>query len=146
MMKTTLKILSLVLVFAITAAVLLSCGTPTPEPKTLWDSATYKENTSIGTGAKTLTVTVEVEENSVVLTVKTDKENVADALVEYGLLDGTTSEQYGLTVYTVNGMYVDFTEVNAYWAIYVNGEYALTGASFIEIKDGDSIKIAYEKF
>ena len=56
------------------------------------------------------------------------------------------SEQYGLTVYTVNGMYLDFNTVNAYWAFYVNGEYALTGASFIEVKDGESYKIAYETF
>ena len=146
MMKTTLKILSLVLVVAAIMATLLSCGAPAPEPKTLWDGATYKEDATIGTGEKTLTVTIEVEENSAKLTVKTDKDNLADALLKYGLVGGETSEMYGLTLYTVNGMYLDFNEVNAYWAIYVNGEYALTGASFIEIKDGDSIKIAYEKF
>ena len=143
-MKKNAKILSLVLVLLFAVSALFSCGEP--EPKTLWDDATYKEATTFGTGAKTVTVTVEVEENSVVLTLKTDKENIADALLEHGLVGGESSEQYGLTVYTVNGMYVDFNTVNAYWAFRVNGEYALTGASFIEIKDGDNIKIAYEKF
>ena len=143
-MRKTVKILALALSFVLAAAVLLSCAAP--EPKTLWDSATYKEDTTIGTGSKCVTVTVEVDENSVVLTLKTDKENIADALLEHGLIDGDVSEQYGLTVYTVNGMYLDFNTVNAYWAFYVNGEYALTGASFIEVKDGDSYKIAYETF
>ena len=62
-------------------------------------------------------------------------------------LEGTEfSSPYGLYVKYVNGIKADFNVDSAYWAFYVNGEYALTGASFIEIKDGDSIKIAYEKF
>ena len=146
-MKKIAKILGLILVLSLAVCALFSCGKPAEEdPVTLWDSATYKENTSFGTGAKTVTVTVEVESNSVEFTVKTATAHVADALLEHSLIGGDMSEQYGLTVYTVNGIKADFNVDSAYWAFYVNGEYALTGASFIEIKDGDSIKIAYEKF
>ena len=145
-MKTTARILTLILVLALALSACVSCRGATEDPETLWDSATYKENAAIGSGEKTVTVAVEVEENSVEFTLKTDKANIADALLEHSLIGGDMSEQYGLTVYTVNGMKVDFNVDSAYWAFYVNGEYALTGASFIEIKDGDSIKIAYEKF
>ena len=145
-MKKSLKIFSFVLVLVLAVSVFAACGEPEAPTATLWDSATYKENAEFGTGAKTITVTVEVEENSVQFTVKTDKANVADALLEHSLIGGEMSDQYGLTVYTVNGIKADFNVDSAYWALYVNGEYALTGASFIEVKDGDSIKIAYEKF
>ena len=144
-MKKMTRILGILLMLALIISSLISCG-ETEDPQTLWDGATYKENASFGSGEKTVNVTVEVGENSVVFTVKTDKGNVADALLEHSLIDGDMSEQYGLTVYTVNGITADFTVDSAYWAMYVNGEYALTGASFIEIKDGDNIKIAYEKF
>ena len=135
-MKKSLKIFSFVLVLVLAVSVFAACGEPEAPTATLWDGATYK----------TITVTVEVEENSVQFTVKTDKANVADALLEHSLIGGEMSDQYGLTVYTVNGIKADFNVDSAYWALYVNGEYALTGASFIEVKDGDSIKIAYEKF
>lgn len=144
-MKKTAKILSILLMLALLVSSLISCREP-EDPVTLWDSATYKEDVTLGSGAKTINVTVVVGENTVVFTLKTDKDTVADALLEHSLVVGEVSEQFGLTLYSVNGMVADFTVDSAYWALYVNGEYALTGVSFIEVKDGDNIKIVYEKF
>ena len=145
-MKKTVKLISLVLALLLASLALFSCKEPEPEAKSIWDSATYTSDTALGEGAKTIAVTVEAEEKSVVITVKTDRDNVADALREIGLIDGEDSGSYGFTVYTVNGILADFNTSGAYWAFYVNGEYSLVGASFIEVKDGDNIKIKYDKF
>ena len=147
-MKKILSLASLILVLAIACAVFVGCQQPVEEqtPASLWDNATYTADKTFGSGAKCLTVVVEAEDRSVTLTVMTDKSNVADALVEHSLISGEESELYGLTVYAVNGMTADFNVDSAYWAFYVNGEYALTGASFIEVNNGDTVKIAYEKF
>ena len=58
--------------------------------------------------------------------VKTDKTIVGEALLEVGLITGT-KESYGLYVKSVNGITADYAKDNAYWAFYVNGEYASKG-------------------
>ena len=67
--------------------------------------------------------------------VKTYKTILADALTEKGYISGYQS-QYGLTIETVDGETLDWETSGAYWAVYVNGEYAMVGVSSIEIEDG----------
>ena len=96
-MKRTAKILGILLMLALLVSSLISCREP-EDPVTLWDSATYKEDVTLGGGAKTINVTVVVGENTVVFTLKTDKDTVADALLEHSLVVGEVSEQFGLTL------------------------------------------------
>ena len=69
--------------------------------------------------------------------VKYDTEqSVGEALVNEKLISGEVG-QYGLMVDTVNGQKYDYNEDGAYWAFYVNGEYAMTGVDTTPIKDGE---------
>lgn len=67
--------------------------------------------------------------------IKTDATTVGEALLAEKLISGTTSE-YGLMVDTVNGIKYDYTADGAYWAFYVNGEYAMSGVDTTDITDG----------
>lgn len=51
----------------------------------------------------------------------------------------------GLMVTSVNGLSADYTKDGAYWAFYVNGEYANYGVDKQPVKDGDNFKIEYTK-
>ena len=69
--------------------------------------------------------------------VKYDTEtSVGEALVNENLISGEEG-QYGLMVDTVNGQKYDYNEDGAYWAFYVNGEYAMSGVDTTPIKDGE---------
>ena len=78
------------------------------------------------------------------LEVKTYQKILADALTEKGYISGYNS-QYGLTVDTVDGEILDWETSGAYWAVYVNGEYSMVGASSIYVEDGATYKFAAEK-
>lgn len=60
---------------------------------------------------------------------------VGEALMEYGMIEGEEGE-YGLYVKTVLGETHDYDEDGMYWAFYINGEYAATGAELTEIVPG----------
>lgn len=68
--------------------------------------------------------------------------NLADALTGSGIAEGK-NEQYGFTIYTVDGVTVDFTVENAYWAISVNGKAAETGASSIILENSGVYTLTY---
>lgn len=52
--------------------------------------------------------------------------------------------QYGLFINTVNGLTADYDKDHAYWAIYVDGEYAQNGADTQPVNDGDKFELKYE--
>ena len=64
------------------------------------------------------------------------EKTVGEALVNENLISGETG-QYGLMVDTVNGQKYDYNEDGAYWAFYINGEYAMSGVDTTPIKDGE---------
>lgn len=66
--------------------------------------------------------------------ITTDAKTVGEALVAEKLISGTESE-YGLMVDTVNGIKYDYNADGAYWAFYVNGEYAMSGVDTTEIDE-----------
>ena len=76
----------------------------------------------------------------------TDAEYLLEALQSVAEIDGEESPEYGYTLYTVNGLTADFTTGNAYWAIYVNGEYGSYGLSQQPVTDGDTYAIVYETY
>ena len=130
-MKKTMKATISMILAMIFIVSLVACG----GQKDLWEDATYQEDTTLGSGSKTVIVEVKVDEHLVTFTVKTDKDTVGAALLEHGLIAGEES-QYGLFVKTVNGMTLDPKDKNSYWAFYVNGEYAMTGVDSTEIDEG----------
>ncbi len=76
--------------------------------------------------------------------VKTYKTILADALTEKGYISGYKS-QYGLTVETVDGETLDWETSGAYWALYIDGEYAMTGVSTTRIENGATYTFKAEK-
>lgn len=130
-------LLCLVMIFS-----LISCAKD--EISNPWANAVYTENTDFGEGAKTVTVTVNVEENSVVWTLKTDAETLGEALLEHGLISGDESE-FGLYVKVVNGITADYDIDASYWSFTQNGEYMMTGVDGTAISDGDRYELTYTK-
>ena len=110
----------------------------------IWESAVYTEDQTFGEGTKTVVVKVEAQEKSVTFTIKTDKETVGAALMEYGLIDGEEGP-YGLYVKAVNGMKADYDTDQRYWAFYVNGEISMTGVDVTEIADGANYQMIYSR-
>lgn len=52
-------------------------------------------------------------------------------------------EESGGIIGTINGERADYNEDNAYWAIYVNGEYGQYGADQQPVAAGDAFKFEY---
>lgn len=141
-MKQTIKTtFSLILVLALSVC-LVSC---TAVDKTgVWDNATYTSDNAFGDGAKTLTVEVKAEEQRVTFTIHTDKDTVGAALLEHELIDGDEGE-YGLYIKSVNGITADYDVDGAYWAFYIDGDYAITGVETTEITEGAIYQLVYTK-
>lgn len=76
----------------------------------------------------------------------TDHEYLADLLLEKELATGYTSEEYGFTVESVDGVTADWDADSAYWALYEGDTYATTSASGIVLTDGGVYKLIYETF
>ncbi len=142
MKKTSTIIISLLIVITVVLFFL-------PEEKStnntgVWENAVYTENTTLGTGKNTLTVTVEADGKSIDFTIKTDKTVVGDALKEHKLIDGEEGA-YGLYVKVVNGIEADYDKDQSYWAFNRDGEAMLTGVDSTEFKDGDSYELVRTK-
>ena len=141
-MKRTIKsaisvVFALVFIFA-----LVSCNTA--ESTNVWENATYLQDKEFGSGAKTAIVEVKAEDQLVTFTVKTDKETVGEALLEHGLIAGEQGP-YGLYVKSVNGITADYDVNQAYWAFYINGEFAMTGVDQTKIAEGETYQLVYTK-
>lgn len=108
----------------------------------LWEQARYTEDCEIGSGAHTALITVTIDGKSVLITVKSDKDNLAEMLVETGLAEGDESE-YGLYIKRVNGVLADYDVDQAYWSLLQNGVPTAVGASSITITDGDAYELMY---
>lgn len=123
-----LLLLSLVMILAFVA-----CAKKVPA-EGIWESATYRADKTLGKGEKTITFKVTAAEQTVTFTVKTDKETLADALLEHDLIAGEDSA-YGLMVETVDGMTAKYAE-GYWWALYEGDQMAAVGVSSLAIKDG----------
>ena len=135
------KLLSISLVLVLVIFAFASCK---EQPTGLWKDATYTENASVGEGGTTFTLKITAEEKTVVLTVSTDKATLGDSLTQLELLDGEMGD-FGLYVKQVNGMTLDYDTHGMYWALYVGGEYALTGADGVTVTNGAEYEFKAEK-
>ena len=110
----------------------------------LWKDALYLKDITFGEGAKTITVTVKANGQSVTFTLKTDKTTVGDALMEHKLITGEEGD-FGLYIKTVNGILADYDVDQTYWAFYIDGEYAVTGVDGTEISEGTAYTLERTK-
>ena len=133
--KKFVRISVLVMLCAVTALFVLSCGKE-------------KEEAAAGTdNAGEITITVEVINSAgehTDHTITTGATKLADALLEAGFVEGPI-EEYGLYITTVDGETADWNVDQSYWALSQNGEYLMTGASDTEIHDGDHFELTYTK-
>ena len=137
-MKNTVKIIA-AFTLALALLCLFSC-----ENANVWETATYTEDTTIGTGAKSATVTVEANNRSVSFKVYTDEDTVADALVALSFISGEEGE-FGLYIKTVNGILADYDVNQRYWAFHVNGQLSMVGADSVEFTEGAVYKFVYTR-
>ena len=129
-------ILSVLMLLSLTA-----CGKEDPSAS----NKVIENGTSIGEGEKTfVTEVVDVDGNTVKFTVHTNEKTVGKALQDLGILDGEEGE-YGLYIKVVNGISADYAADGVYWAFYVDGEYAMTGADMTDAIDGSVYTFRVEK-
>ena len=140
-MKKQFRSLLALLLVIVTILALVACAKVSAEGK--WENATYLSDKSFGKGAITIALEVKVEEQSVTFTVHTDKENLADALLEHGLIEGEMST-YGLYVKKVNGITADYDVDSSWWNLQKDGVDTL-GASSVTIADGEHYEFVYQK-
>lgn len=110
----------------------------------LWENATYKQNETFGEGKTTVEVEVKAGDDSVTFTVNTDKENLADALLEHGIIEGEDGP-FGIYIKKVNGILADYDVNKAYWSLCKDGEALMSGASDTKIADGEHYELVYAK-
>lgn len=136
--KIAALVLSVLLVLALSA-----CAHNTV-PKDI-DPADIKNGDTVGMGATAMSVEVtDADGNKIAFEVHTDAKTVGAALQELNLISGEESE-YGLYIKQVLGITADYNADGTYWAFYIDGQYATTGADLTNIKPGSVYSFAVEK-
>ncbi len=120
MEKHLKKLTAIVLALAAVIICMSSCKDAI-DTEALWKDAIYTSDATVGEGKNTVSVTVAAGERSIILTLKTDKTTLGEALYEQGLVNDPSFFD------TCNGIKADYAENGAYWAFYVDGEVAMYG-------------------
>ena len=144
------KLLALLLALVMVLA-LAACGSKAQDNGDAGKDAdvvtdgTVTDGAAVGQGATAFTMEVaQLDGTSITFTVNTDKTTVGEALLELGIVAGDSTE-YGLYVKTVNGVTLDYDTDGAYWAFYINDEYAMTGVDATNIEAGATYALRAEK-
>ena len=142
-MKHTLKAVTALALAILFAVCIAGCGNKKASAG-IWDTATYRKDTALGTGSISVQVEVKADDRSVTFSIKTDKATLGEALLDEKLIAGEESE-YGFYVKTVNGMLADYDIDQCYWAFYRNGEYMMTSVDATPIADGEHYEFVHTK-
>ncbi len=142
-MKKLLKLSALILACLTLVLCFAACGN-TVDKEGLWENATYLKDKTVGKGDTSFKVEISIGEQSITLTVNTDADTVGEALLENEIIEGEEGP-YGLYIKKVNGVTADYDEDKAYWAFYIDGEYAVTGVDSTEIDPDATYKLEYAK-
>ena len=131
MKKLISLLLALVMVFG-----LVACGaTEAPETTGAATAETAAPTEAEVAGVAFKVVVTDLDGTEATFEYTSEAETVGEALLAEGLIAGDESE-YGLYVTTVNGITADWATENAYWAFYIDGEYAQTGVDATELTEG----------
>lgn len=136
-MKKTLLSASALLLAVVTLLCFVSCSKV--EATGIWEDATYLSDTTVGKGEKTVTVEIVAAEQSITLTVKTDKDDLGAALYELGIINDPAFFD------TCNGMVASWEKDQAYWAFKQDGKKLNYGVNDAKISGGESFSIEYTK-
>lgn len=99
----------------------------------------------IGTGSKQFIFTViGTDEKRVTYTIKTDKQTVAEALIENNLIKGEQGA-LGYVINAVNGEELNYQKDGCYWTFLINNEYAATTIDNTTIVDNTEYTLIAEK-
>lgn len=144
--RVSRSILSVLLVVLLAVAALSGCANNAPASDTTAPSASLPlSGGDIGEGKTSFPFDVtDAEGKTVSFTVYTDASTVGEALLNAGLVSGEDGE-YGLYVKSVNGTEADYDKDGAYWAFYVDGEYAMTSVDTTNIEEGHTYSFVYTK-
>lgn len=131
--STAAIILSLVCILCF-----VSCGEKV-EATGLWENATYLSDTTLGNGEKSVSFTVEAGEQSVTITLKTDKTTLGEAMYEHGLVNDPSFFN------VLNGIEANWDKDQAYWAFYNGDDYMMVGIDEAEIDSEANYRFVYTK-
>ena len=132
-MKKTIGFVTILFVL-ITVLSMVACN-----ERDVWADATYTEDTTLGEGKTQVSVVIEAQERRVILTVRTDKEKLGDALFELGIINDAVFFD------TANGMKLDWNTDKAYWGFYQKGELMMYGVNDEVISNGETYELVYTK-
>ncbi len=119
-----------IVVLAVVAALLVGVFVLT-RPGAYWGPKSFTLEIVHGDGTtKTLAVTA-------------NEEYLGEYLDNEGIIEGAEGP-YGMYIAKVEGEKAVYEEDNAYWAFYVDGEYASLGVDQTPIENGRVYKLAYE--
>lgn len=105
----------------------------------LWESATYRANTTLGKGAKSVSFTVEAEGKMITITLMTDKDNLGEAMFEHDLINDASFFN------VLNGMEASWEKDQAYWAFYEGDTMMPYGVIDQKVNGGESFRFVYTK-
>ena len=139
------KIIALVLALVL-ALSLCACGAPAADEGLVDEGVTaVTDGATLGEGATMFTLVIkQLDGSSISATVNTDAETVGEALEALGVLVGEEGP-YGIYIKEVNGVTAVYEEDGTYWAFYIDGEYAMTGADVTPVTAGAEYTFAVEK-
>lgn len=130
------KLIALLLVLVMALSLVACGGTDTPDTTPSTEpSVESTPAASDSVGANFTVVVTDLDGTETTFEYTSEAETVGEALLAEGLIAGDESD-WGLMVTTVNGITADWATENAYWAFYINGEYAQTGVDATELTDG----------
>ncbi|MCL2088003.1 MAG: DUF4430 domain-containing protein [Oscillospiraceae bacterium] len=94
-------------------------------------------------GEKEFRVEVVYEGDTTLHELKTSQDYLGDALLELGLAEGEQDPIFGLDIKKIDGIRADYDLDKAYWAFYVDGDYAMSGVSATPVEDGKTYAFIY---
>lgn len=98
---------------------------------------------TVTAGQKSFTLEITHSDGTVkTMQFKSDAEYVGTVLQEKGVISGEVAS-YGLYIHEVDGERAVYEEDEAYWAFYVNNEYATAGIDLTPIEDGMVYQLVY---
>lgn len=137
MKKCIALLLALVLALSLCA-----CGGPAAVDN---HAPVVTDGATLGEGATAFTLVIkQLDGSAITATINTDAETVGEALEALGILEGEEGP-YGIYIKAVNGVTAVYEEDGTYWAFYIDGEYAMTGADVTPITAGAEYTFAVQK-
>lgn len=94
-------------------------------------------------GEKTFTLKITHGDNTDKLLYFTSNDTyLGDVLLKEGIIEGEKGT-FGLYITKVDGEQAIYEKDKAYWALFINGEYATSGIDATPVNDGDDFWLVY---